>query len=334
MKNNVQHSGIRSCVNCGSNDSQLMFTFTKKWLTEVRKVPQEWFDNNNLDENFSSSIVKCRNCGCGYIKDVMKSRDRLSNWSTEELGEKVSYYQSQFSRKDINHLQYNQSLINNLLELVLRKKKTNSELSLLDYGCSWSTNSAIARVMGFSTVVAYDPLHPENISKITPSNMVVDFKFVPNFDDLKKNAPYDAIICQSADEHFYDLQGELKNINDLLSDDGIAYFSHPIMDLDADIKFLRNEANIKDKKILSRLSATFHVYHLNYVMPKMFKKMLNQAGLKEVGTCLMRQRYLGANSLSSKKIIPFLKSYIKYFLSLMRSNYRKTEFFTEKVNKK
>ena len=330
--NDQKHSGNRSCVNCGEDNSELMFTFTRKWLIETRNTPTERLDELNIDENFSSSIVKCKNCGCGYIKDVLESRKPLTEWTEDFLREKLDGYQKIFSRGNITHIQYEFSLIKNLIDLVLKKKKDDSELSLLDFGSSFSILSPLSRLMGISKVIAYDPLYPKNISEITPNNTVVNFKFVSDFEEVKAEAPYDAIICQSADEHFFDLQREIKNIYNMLSDDGVAYFSHPVMDLDADIGFLRDEANIKDEKILSRLRATFHVHHLNYVMPKMFKEILKKNGLKEIKVVMLRKRFAGLNFIHFSNLKLFFKSFAKYLLGLFGSNFRKTEFFLEKSN--
>jgi len=326
-----EHSGIRNCINCGEDNSELMFAFTKKWLMEVRDTPTERLDELNIDENFSSSIVKCKNCGCGYIKDVLESRKKNSDWSKDVVRESIDSYQKLFSRKSVNHLQYEYSLIQNLLDLVLKKKKDKSELSLLDYGSSLSILTPMSRVMGFSKVMAYDPLHPNNISEIAPQNTAINYQFVNNLEEVKAKAPFDAIICQSADEHFYDLKGEIKNIYDLLSDDGVVYFSHPIMDLDADISHLRNEANVEDEKTLSRLRATFHIHHLNYVMPKMFKGMLKSAGFKLIKGIKLKQRVVGVNFLNFSNLKLFFKSLAKYFLGLLGSNYKKTEFFLTKA---
>tara|TARA_B100000963_G_C22518612_1_gene621928 strand:+ start:108 stop:1100 length:993 start_codon:yes stop_codon:yes gene_type:complete len=327
----IEHQGVRVCINCGSDDAKVMHSFTRNWLIEARQTPIERLDELGIDDDFSSSIVKCNKCGCDYIRDVLESRERNSEWDEETLKERLSVYQGGFSRKQVNHIiYYEYSIISNLLNLVLRKKKDQSNLSLLDFGSSFSILSPMARVMGFSDVVAYDPLYPPNISKITPDNHPINFEFLSNMEDIKARAPYDAIICQSADEHFYDLQGEIKNIHNLLSDDGVVFWSHPVMDLDADINLLRNEANISDKETLKRLRATFHVHHLNYVMPKMFKGMLKRNGFREAKVIMLDKRIAGENRFSLANIKLLSISLIKYFLGIIGSSYRKNEFFLEK----
>ena len=69
-----QYFGIRRCINCVSGDAQLMFKFTKKWLTKVRKVPQEWLDNNKLDLNFSSSLVGSNYRKTEFFTEKSKSK--------------------------------------------------------------------------------------------------------------------------------------------------------------------------------------------------------------------------------------------------------------------
>ena len=327
----TDHKGIRNCVNYGIDNAKVMHSFTREWLIEARQTPIERLDELGIDDDFSSDIVKCNECGCGYIRDVLESREKNSEWNEETLKERLAAYQAGFSRKQVNHIiYYENSIITNLLELVLRKKKDKSNLSLLDFGSSFSILSPMARLMGFSDVIAYDPLYPPNVSKITPDNHPINFKFISNMEDIKARAPYDAIICQSADEHFYDLQGEIRNIHDLLADDGVVFWSHPVMDLDADIDLLRNEANISDIGTLKRLRATFHVHHLNYVMPKMFKGMLKRNGFKETKVIMLDKRVAGESRFSLSNIKLLSISLIKYFLGIIGSSYRKNEFFLEK----
>jgi 2-polyprenyl-3-methyl-5-hydroxy-6-metoxy-1,4-benzoquinol methylase len=327
----AEHRGIRSCVNCGADDAEIMHTFTKKWLIEARNISPERLKELEIDDNFSCSIVRCRKCGCGYIKDVLESRVANPEWEEETIKERLDAYKRIFSRRNINHIQYEFEIVKKLTDLVLRKKQDDAELSLLDFGCSLSVLSPMSRLMGYSDVVAYDPLMPPNVSQIAPDNTAINFIFTSDMEEIKSKAPYDAIICQSADEHFFDLQGEIRNIRDLLSDDGIVYFSHPVMDLDADIDLLRNEATVTDVKTLKRLRATFHVHHLNYVMPKMFKNILRKNGFREAKVIWLPKRVAGEKFFSVGNLKGFLVSLVKYCLGKAGSNYRKTEFFVEKV---
>lgn len=328
------NSGHRDCINCGSDNPETMFSFTRKFLNEVRGQSLEELNAFGIGENFSTTIVKCKDCGCDYIRDVANFRENLINnpdWTDDKINKTLTDYRNGFSRIQINHITYTQSVITNLIKLVLKKKKSNSELSLLDFGCSLSLYSPLARLMGFSEVTAFDPHYPRNISKLKSSDSIVNFKFISDRKDAIANAPYDAIICNSADEHFFDLQGEIKFMHDLLADDGVLYISHPILDLDANIHHLRNEANIKDQKLLRLLRASFYINHLNYVKPKMFKEMLKKNGFKELKVVRIQKSNLDVGFFHKSNLLLYLKSYTKYVLGLFGNNYRKTEFFLEKI---
>jgi len=324
----------RSCVNCSSQNSEVMFTFTRDFFHNVRNQPLEQLDALGIDDNFTSSIVKCIDCGCGYIKDVINIRETFlgrENWSSAQIKENLRTYQNGFSKSGADNIIYAESVVKNLIRLVMMKNKNKSELSLLDFGCSFSVYSPLARIMGFTKVDAFDPHFPDNSSELASGNSVVNFNFFNHKEQILENAPYDAIICNSADEHFLDPQGEINFMSEVLSDDGVIYFSHPIMDLDSNLKHLQNESNITNKKLIKELRATFHVHHLNYIMPKIFKKMLKKGGLVESKVVILKKENLSESAFHVKNLILYTKTFIKYFLGLFGSNYRKTEYFLTKI---
>ena len=66
-------------------------------------------------------------------------------------------------------------------------------------------------------------------------------------------------------------------------------------------------------------------------MPKIFKKMLNKAGLVEIKVVILKKKDLSLSNLHVKNLILYSKSLIKFFLGLVGSNYRKTEYFLTKI---
>ena len=103
------NSGHRDCINCGEDNSEDMFSFTRKFLNEVRGQSLEKLTAAGIGENFSTTIVKCKECGCDYIKDVANYREILMSnldWNDDKLNNSLATYQSGFSRQQINHITY------------------------------------------------------------------------------------------------------------------------------------------------------------------------------------------------------------------------------------
>jgi len=321
---------VRRCINCDHDDAQNVFTFTRDFLIDVRKAKPSDLDHIKFDESTRSTIVKCKQCGCVYIRDVFVADEQQFRqpWPEKKLGEALLRYRREFSRANVNHLKFENNVIDTLMRIVLRKNKSG-ELSLLDFGCSLGILPYMARIKGFDKVVAYDLKFPSNISELISGKHPLDVEFARRKADLFKHAPFDAIVCQAADEHFFDLQGELRLMHDLLSDHGVIYFSHPILNLDADIDDLRKEELITDKKRLRVLRKSYHINHLNYVMPKMFAGMLKKNGFREKKVLLLLQ-FMDICPFHPKNLMRLFKTIAKYLLDIFDIKYRKVVYFVEK----
>ncbi|MEE2821836.1 MAG: methyltransferase domain-containing protein [Acidobacteriota bacterium] len=322
---------VRCCINCGHDDPQTRFTFTRDFQIDVRKQDPSLLDSMKFNEDTTSTIVECKRCGCIYIRDVFVADEEQHNqpWPEQKIEETLLRYQKEFSRSSATHLQFQIQVINILMRIALRKK-ASGELSLLDFGASIGMLPLMARMKGFDQVIAYDVKFPPNISDLVSQRHPLNVILVRKKTDLLEYAPFDAIVCQSADEHFLDLKGEFKLMHDLLSDDGILYISHPIMDLNADIDDLKNEHLITDKSRLKALRKTYHIDHLNYVMPKMFSNMLKESGFKEKKIFFLL-RFMDVGSLHPRNLMRLCKATIKYLLDVLGMKYRKVVYFVEKT---
>ena len=323
------NSIIRSCVNCGKDETSSLFTFTRDFLIGVRNYPPEKLDEMGWTNATTSTIVKCNHCGCNYIRDVfVADEEKFSQpFSEKELEVSLRSYRSSFRRANIERLQNANKIIDKLLHFALNK--TSQELSFLDFGASFGYLGLVARARGFNCVKAYDSKFRPNVSGILSRHHAIDIELLRTKEDLFKYAPFDVITCQTADEHFFDLQGEIKLMRELLSDSGILYMSHPVMDLDADIHDLKREQTINEKaKLLLRKS--YHPDHLNYVMPNMFREMLKRNGFKEKRVFLSWCD-LEVSILNWRNVRRFIREIVKFVLDVLGIKYRKTIFFIEKI---
>ncbi len=148
-------------------------------------------------------------------------------------------------------------------------------------------------------------------------------------------------MCQSADEHFFDPAAEILFMNELLRDDGILYITHPIMDLDKDLSDLANENKIRSNKAdkesvavkarLNHLRKSYHIDHLQYIMPKMFVNMILRSGFKEMKVGFRRRQILGQSALRVRNMSLFIRSLAKYWFFLVPWKSRKVEHLFRKV---
>lgn len=66
-----QLRAVRNCIICGVDDCVEKFTYTMDFLVEVRGHNREGLSKQGWRHDDTSTIVKCRNCGCYYVRDIL-----------------------------------------------------------------------------------------------------------------------------------------------------------------------------------------------------------------------------------------------------------------------
>lgn len=326
---------VRSCIVCGADDAVPQFTFTSDFLTRVRGSTAQELRTKGWTDAMTSTIVRCARCGCNYIRDVfiadeqgeLFARDRTE----EEITQGLAKHRRQFGFNNVNHLAFCNRVIATLLRYLTAHRAVTQETSFLDFGCSFSILSAIAKVRGFDHVVSYDPkFRPTLLARLraVEEPHPLGISYANNPEALERRAPFDAIVCQSAIEHFYDPRAELRRMYGLLRDDGILYIDSPIMPLDRERTLLEQEATITDPKILRTLRKSYHIDHLNYLLPRHFTQLLREAGFEE------RREFFYAPALRGTRpgenAVRFAKAGAHYALDAVGAKFRKVYFFAVK----
>ena len=158
----------------------------------------------------------------------------------------------------------------------------------------------------------------------------MNVELVNNIEELKALGPFDAISCQSADEHFMDVHQELALMKEILADDGIMYISHPYFHLDKDVSVLEKEDTYPNRKLAKRVTKDYHLQHLNYIRPSIFSDMLKKHGLKERAV-FCSWPLVDVDAFHPRSLGRLAKGLIRYAFDLLGIKHKKTIFFIEKA---
>jgi len=264
----------RNCIVCNSDDYKNQFDFTFDFLKNVRGHEENRLRLRGWTEDVTSTIVKCNECGCHYIRDVIiPSVEFFDSFS---INTRIEDYKKRTARKETfqNYKNYddNHAVVRVLLFLAARLQKR--DIRFLDFGAGNGGISSMARSYGISEVVAYDPLWVDNIQELFDSINLPGIRCVRSKEELPALGPFDAVVFKSAIEHVVDPRGELQTIFDLMSPGGYLYVNNPVMDLDKELDQLRNAKQIVKKDQISY----YHVEHFNYMMPKHFSRLVKDVG--------------------------------------------------------
>lgn len=325
---------IRRCIVCGSDDATTQFRFTMDFLTRARGIAHADLRAKGWEDGTSSSIVRCRRCGCNYIRDVFIADEHGERHeravSGAAIAQSYARHAKQFTFQNANHLEFCRRVVARLLRHLAAKRPMTAEIALLDFGCSLSILSSMAKVLGFDRVVSYDlKFRPHEIAQFnaTESAHPLGVRFSNELSDVERAGPYDAIVCQSAIEHFYDPRAELEHMYRLLRDDGILYIDSPIMPLDDERVLLERETEVRDPRIRKTLQKSYHIDHLNYLLPRHFAHLLQETGFVARPALFYTPVIRGR---ARENVVRFGKAGAQYALDCIGARFRKVYYFATK----
>ncbi|OGL70618.1 hypothetical protein A3C17_03400 [Candidatus Uhrbacteria bacterium RIFCSPHIGHO2_02_FULL_53_13] len=331
MKEDRHTHDVRPCIYCGKDSAETLFTYTYDFLLHTRGLSPEKLQARGWDENTTSSIVKCRHCGCNYVRDIfiIYEQDSTKPLDEHERAELIEKYAKPITFEQANYLRYCRALADTLLRHFSKRTEKRS-LSLLDFGSSLSSFSLTARVCGFHPVVLYDRYFRPNIEGVVSKQHPLDFHFIRDQQELRALAPFDVMTCQAAVEHFYDPQSELQLMHELLSDDGILFITNPCEPLNKKSELLKREGAITKSEMRRFLKKNYHLQHVNFPSPKQFSNMLARAGFQEKTTFLFYP-FLDVPALGAMNILRMVKACLLFVLDLLKIPHKKkTAYFVVK----
>ncbi|MFQ6016732.1 MAG: class I SAM-dependent methyltransferase [Kiloniellaceae bacterium] len=271
---------IRTCIICGSDDYSPIFTYTYKFLKDVRGSSAASLEKRGWSEDVTSTIVKCSRCACIYIRDVfVPSRRRGKGPSDHDEGantgaETPLRIMAKEGYKYYKPFDNQNWVVRNLV--LLAADRQGRDIKFLDFGAGGGEASNAARVCGVRDVVAYDPNYPVHIQEQFGRTNFPGIRCVRSKDELVELGPFDVVVFQSVVEHVLDPRSELKTIYHNMSKGGYLYINNPFMDLDHELEALLAATKIEKKDSISH----YHPGHLNYMTPGQFSRLLKDAGFR------------------------------------------------------
>ena len=298
---------IRKCIICGKDHYETMFTFTYDFLTKIFKnIGPGYVEEIGWSPDTRSSIVRCLECKCSYVRDVFVGYERAKgDKPIEEATCNSSSCGSNWAERVwiLNCIFF-------LAQNVSYKKTLNDKkgINFLDFGSGSGNLSNLARAMGIRDVYALDPYTICQKAYYEKYNFP-GIVFSRDKDEIFKHAPFDVVVCNGTFEHLFDPVNELVSIYDNMSKGGFFYVNNPFMDIDREINQLRNAKLIYKKDPISH----YHPGHINYLKPKQFKGLLKKIGFEVL-------------SFNVKPSVPLTKTTIKLFLGRNVVQFVKTAF--------
>jgi 2-polyprenyl-3-methyl-5-hydroxy-6-metoxy-1,4-benzoquinol methylase len=320
---------VRSCIICGSGDHDVVFDYNMDFLINVRGHDEANLRLRGWEENTTSSIVRCRNCGCNYIRDIVRRLEQFADERSRQarsqaaIDERVARTRIHDNYKRYPAMDNQNWIVRNLVLLSAERQKR--DIKFLDFGAGGGDQSNMARVCGVRDVVAYDPNFVENIQEHFDAANFPGIHCVSEREDLASLGPFDAAVFQSAIEHVADPRRELRTIFDLLSPGGLLYVNNPVMDLDREIDALRSASKIVKRDRISY----YHPGHFNYMMPRHFETLLKEVGFK-ISSLGWYPPVPWATELVSRAMERDLKAGVRWLQNVLGLPYARHVYFVEK----
>ena len=270
---------IRTCIMCGADDAVPMFTYTFDFLTRVHGVSPAAALAKGWSEGANSTIVRCKGCGCIYVRDVIVREAAVAQLEDPAAIEEDVQRRAAASRAHdgVKFHRVNDEeawIVRNLTFLAAQRQKR--DIRFLDFGAGRANACTVARALGVRDVIAYDPFYVSHIQQVIDRANAPGITAIRTREELLALAPYDVVVFQSAIEHVIDPKGELETIWEAMAPGGYFYVNNPFMDLDREIGALKAAKRITKKDRISH----YHPGHLNYLTPKQFRRLLESCGFK------------------------------------------------------
>jgi 2-polyprenyl-3-methyl-5-hydroxy-6-metoxy-1,4-benzoquinol methylase len=320
---------IRACIICGSDANEPVFDYAFDFLINVRGHDEADMRQLGWDEQATSTIVKCRDCGCNFVRDILQrprqydDRKTKNARSQEAIEQRIATVRSRDVYKRYEAMDNKNAIVRNLVQIAAARQQR--DIRFLDFGAGGGEQSNMARICGVRDVIAYDPNYVANIQEHYAATNFPGITCVRNREDLSDLGPFDAAVFQSAIEHVIDPRSELRAIYDLLCPGGILYVNNPVMNLDREVGALKSAAKIEKRNKLSY----YHPGHYNYMMPRHFERLLTEVGFRTLPMVHYPAVPLGPG-MFRKSLTRNLKAGTRWLQNALGLPYERYVYFVEK----
>ncbi len=235
---------IKDCQLCGSKNLKLIIDLGHHPLADT------FLDKSFLNKKekiYPLQVFMCEDCGFATLGYIVPAEQR---YQTTDYS-----YTSSNSVVAINHFE-------ELANQVTKKLKITQEDLAVDIGSNDGTLLKAFRRLAGSSIVGVEPAG--NIAKIAIENKIPTIKDFFNDSVVakikKNNGKAKAILATNVFNHITDLNGFLKNIYELLSEDGQFVFEAPYL-----LSLVKNTS-----------FDTIYLEHVSYFNVKAFEKFFRK----------------------------------------------------------
>jgi 2-polyprenyl-3-methyl-5-hydroxy-6-metoxy-1,4-benzoquinol methylase len=304
----------RNCVICDMKDYTDLFVFSKEYTSLIEN---DTLVRRDLNEKYGPhTIVKCNNCDCKYVKNVVNG---ISQNSTE-----THVFESQRSKEMIieqNKDFFNEKIKDKLFENRIYKlklleslsDKNFKEMSILDYGCGLGEYPKLSEILGFKKIVAFDPMYTDDHQKSYEKSGFKYIKAIKNIDQLSKNSKFDIIVCTAVIEHAISPRKIFSDLKKISGVNTLILFSNPVMDIEKDVSNIKKLVDLKSNEIKTKRYLHYHLGHINYMLGKQVSTLVSDFGLKILP--------IYPNNSKKSFLVKLKKIYVKIFPQSTRTEY-------------
>jgi 2-polyprenyl-3-methyl-5-hydroxy-6-metoxy-1,4-benzoquinol methylase len=327
-----KHTLIRDCIICGSTNSSPVFTYTFDFLTGVRSHPPEDLLSRGWDQERTQTIVRCSKCGCHYVRDIFteyqggakQDRDSLPPLTTAQVVESQATRDAQFCPQHSVYLRQTAAMMADLM--CCAREQSTQGLKVMDFGAGGSPLSQLARILGASVSVAYDPSYRHGYQEVFNKSNFRDIVACRDTGELRDLGPFNLVTCQGVIEHVVDPKAELKLMYEVMESKGLLYINNPNMDLGRDLNALKAAEKIVKKDRLSH----YHPKHYNYMTQNEFLELISEVGFKLTPmVCYLAMPPMGPGFIK-QNIVQSVKRSVRYLQNMCGIPYHRETFVLQK----
>jgi 2-polyprenyl-3-methyl-5-hydroxy-6-metoxy-1,4-benzoquinol methylase len=319
----------RPCIICSSEHFDEKFTYTYEFMTQVRGHDGARLAQQGWVPGATSTIVKCCDCGCCYVRDVLRLpaeymvAEIAKRAAPDALGDYIRKVRNAETFKRYRQRDQMNWMVRNTISLAAERQ--GRDIRMLDFGAGGGQACNAARANGVRDVIAYDPYFVDTTQEYYNATNYSGILCISTPEELAKKGPYDAVIFQSAIEHVMDPRAELQLIFENMTQGGYLYVNNPVMNLDAELAQLTAANKISKRDAINH----YHPWHLNYMMPREFERMLQDIGFKILPMGYHTPAVPGAGAVR-RRIAVTIKASIRWIQNILGLPYTRYVYYVQK----
>ena len=243
---------------------------------------------------------------------------------TESILRHVQSFRNYGTHKNYQKIDSENWIVRNLCLLAARQQ--GRDIRFLDFGAGGGLMCNAARVYGVQDVIAYDPFYSKIVQEKFNAGNFPGIKCILTRTAVSDHGLFDAVVFQGALEHVVDPLGELQFIFENITSGGYLYVNNPIMDLENELSDL-----VSATKIIKRLAIShYHPWHLNYMMPRHFEKILKDVGFTILPTIQYYPPASPGAGAAGRKLVVMAKTSIRWLQNRLGLPYKRYVYIVQK----